>query len=90
MQKTLCVSYDLSKPSRNYEGLIEAIKSYGTWWHHLESTWLIVTSQSPTEVRDELSQFLDSDDKLIVFSPSKPWAGIGFSNEAYEWIKNNL
>ncbi len=72
MKKTLCASYDLSKPRRNYEDLIAALKSYSGWWHNLESTWFISTPKSPSEVRGELTQFIDNDDKLLVFAASAP------------------
>jgi hypothetical protein len=49
---TFMVGYDLNKPSQDYEDLIEAIKRYGTWWHHLDSTWIIQTDESAKQVRD--------------------------------------
>ena len=35
---TYIVGYDIH-PTRDekYDNLIEAIKAYGTWWHHLDS-----------------------------------------------------
>jgi hypothetical protein len=50
----LLVGYDLNSPRKDYTDLIEKMKSYGAWWHHLDSTWLIKTTKTPTEVRDEL------------------------------------
>lgn len=43
---TLLVGYDLNRPGQNYTELIEYLKSQVTWWHHLDSTWLVVTSKS--------------------------------------------
>lgn len=36
------VGYDLH-PSRGetYDELIQAIKRLGSWWHHLDSTWIV-------------------------------------------------
>jgi len=42
----LLIGYDLKKPIQNYEVLFEAIRTYGTWWHHLDSAWMIETNSS--------------------------------------------
>jgi len=90
MNQTLCVTYDLSQPGRNYEQLIAALKAYPSWWHHLESTWFIVTPKSAADVRDELWKLLDRNDKLLVFRPTTPWAANGLPAEACGWLKTNV
>ena len=40
------ITYDLSKPGRNYDDLYQRIKSYGTWAKIAESSWAIVTDQT--------------------------------------------
>lgn len=35
------ITYDLKKPGQDYSNVHDAIKSCGTWWHYLESTWLV-------------------------------------------------
>lgn len=45
------ISYDL-RNKRDYKILYERIKSYGAWCRPLESTWVIRTGQSVTQVRD--------------------------------------
>ena len=72
------VGYDLDKPGQDYPDLIAAIKTYGTWWHHLDSTWLIVTDKSVVQVRDHLKQCLDSNDKLLVAAIGTPAAWYGY------------
>lgn len=41
-----CVSYDLNKAGQNYNDLYEELKKSPNWWHHLDSTWLIVTNET--------------------------------------------
>jgi hypothetical protein len=84
------VGYDLDKPGQNYSDLIAAIKTYGTWWHHLDSTWLIVTDDSAIQVRDYLKQYLDSNDKLLVAVIGAPAAWYGFGNKGSEWLSKQL
>lgn len=82
------ISYDLRK-QRNYDNLYEAIKSYGTWAHILESEWAIVTSQSSAEVRDFLIKHIDSDDGLLVIKSGHEaaWRSVSCPNE---WLQKNL
>lgn len=83
-----CISYDLRKSGRNYESLYVAIKSYGTWWHQTGSVWFVVTSDTAANIRDRLNEQLDSNDKLFVIALQKRWAGVGFSQREYEWLKS--
>lgn len=85
-----CVSYDLRAPGRNYEDLYNAIRAFGTWWHQTESVWLIASSKGTVEIRDYLTQFTDSNDKLFVIEVKRHWAGKGFNKEEYDWLKDNL
>ena len=50
---TLLVGYDLNRPGQTYSDLIGYMKGLGTWWHHLDSTWLVRTSLSASEARDD-------------------------------------
>lgn len=88
--RTLLVGYDLNKPGQDYKGLIQALKST-SWWHHLDSTWLVRSEESPVALRDRLKKHLDSDDKLLVIdvtSQAAAWTGINKSGS--DWIKNYL
>ena len=82
-----CRSYDLRKPGRDYESLYEVIKSYGTWWHQTDSVWIIVSSDNAASIRDRLNEHIDRNDKLFVVALQKQWAGVGFSQREYEWLK---
>lgn len=88
--KTLMIGYDLHRPGQEYALLYEAIKSYGTHWHILDSTWLIYTSRSAEQVRDHLMQYIDRNDKLIVAGLSGEAAWYGFSAEGSAWLKQKL
>lgn len=88
---TLLVGYDLNRPGQDYTDLIASIKQAGAWWHHLDSTWLVKTSLSTTQLRDRLSGFLNAGDKLLVVDVTGDfWAGTGFAPRAYDWIRNNM
>ena len=85
----LLITYDLSKPGRNYDELLKRIKSYGTFAEITESSWTIVTEQSPVMVRDHLNPALDSNDKLFVgILFGSAW--IGLDDNISDWLKENL
>ena len=84
------VTYDLSLPGRSYSDLYNRIKAYGLWAAITESSWMIVTSQSPAQIRDYLSPAIDSNDKLFVGGPVNQAAWIGLSQEVSDWLRNNL
>ena len=87
---TYCISYDLTDAQpEEYAELIDHLKTYPTWWHHLESTWFIVSEKKVSEIRDECRVYLPSGSKLIVISVGDTWAGKGFSERAYNWLKTN-
>lgn len=88
---TILLSYDLNKPVQDYQGVWDKLKSYGTYWHHLDSLWIIRTSESAVQVRDALTPYLDSNDELLVVNiTDDPAAWRGFSETGGKWLKDNL
>lgn len=84
------VGYDLNKPGQDYTDLINALKTYDSWWHNLDSTWIIETNDSPVQVRDNLAQYLDKNDELLVAVIAAPAAWSGFNKSASDWLLNHL
>ena len=58
MANSKIITYDLCSPGRNYDDLYEKIKSYGTWAHICESTWIISTTDSCSDIRDNLKSVM--------------------------------
>jgi hypothetical protein len=84
----LLISYDLKSPSADYKPLYEAIKSYGYWWHHLESTWIIDTPQTPEQVFNHLRPHIKSNDKLFIMRiQGNGWAS-GIAQSGFDWLKD--
>lgn len=76
-------------PGRNYEQLYAAIRSYEKWAHINESMWAVVTNNSAVAIRDNLTQFLDANDRLFVIKSGieAAWRNSLCKNE---WLKGNL
>jgi hypothetical protein len=79
------ITYDLRK-QRDYPSLHERIKAYGTWCRPLESTWIIATTQTAVQVRDNLNSVMDQDDGLLVTRLQGEAAWHGLSTEVAEWL----
>lgn len=88
---TYMVGYDLNSPGQNYDALINALKAYGTWWHGLDSTWFVKSSDSVTTVRDALIKHIDNGDELLVVKVTGAAAAWrGFPIKESQWLKDNL
>lgn len=88
--KTYIIGYDLNRPGQDYTDLITAIKTYRSWWHHLDSTWIIKTDETAEQVRDKLSAHIDNTDELLVVGSSGEGAWTGFNEKGSTWLKDNL
>jgi hypothetical protein len=84
------IGYDLVKPGKDYSKLIGHLKAtYPTFWHNLDSTWFIRTSRTVVEVRDDLGQYVDANDRVLAveIDEAAPWASKGFTKTANDWLR---
>lgn len=81
------ISYDLKSPGKNYSSLYTAIKSYGTWFHCLDSTWLIETSHTAKMIYSKLKPCLDNNDRIFVARITQDYAGF-LPKEGHDWLKD--
>jgi len=88
--KTYLIGYDLNKSGQDYVTLIEEIKKLGTWWHCLDSTFIIKSSSTAAFIRDHLKQYIDSNDELLVVCLTGEGAWTGFSDKCSKWLKEKL
>jgi hypothetical protein len=79
------INYDLKRPGQNYEGLYEAIKSCGSWWHFLGSTWLVDSSLDANGVWARLAPHVDTGDFVLVIGVTREYQG-WLPQKAWEWI----
>lgn len=84
------ISYDLDNPGQNYKEVETVIESYGTYAKITESCWCIVTSDTAKEVRDNIGNKIDSNDKLFVGKLSGEAAWSGLDDKVSNWLHNNL
>lgn len=87
--KVYLVTYDLKNPGRDYVALYEAIKRSGKWWHYLDSTWLVATNESATQVYNRLSQYIDKNDFIFVIRVTNEYSG-WLPQDAWDWIRHEI
>jgi hypothetical protein len=63
--KAYLVSYDLDKPGQDYTKLIDRIKQYGAV-RVLKSQWALGTTLTAVQLRDDLKDYIDSNDRMLV------------------------
>lgn len=84
------VAYDLHKQGQNYDCIIKKLEGYPTHWHMQQSVWVIVTSQSAVQIRDNLQPCLDANDKLFVGQLSGQAAWVGYNQNISDWLMRQL
>lgn len=89
MKTVYCVSYDLKKPHQDYSALFSELKASSSWWHYLDSTWLIATLESADQLCDRLRKHMHADDNLLAIEVESDYSG-WLPEKAWQWIKNNV
>jgi hypothetical protein len=85
------VGYDL-KAGQDYEPLMQKLQTgFDTWWHCLDSTWVIKTAMTTSSVRDILKAYSYEGDRLLVIDvTSGPCSWFGFNEKCSTWLKDAL
>ena len=93
---TFMIGYDLHE-GEYYGDLEKAIKDIDPdSWHCLDSTWLVVSAATASQIRDRLKPHLTNPDeingdRLLVVKLSGAWAcTLSFSKACKDWLKSNL
>lgn len=87
--KVLLVSYDLKNPGKNYSDLYETLKTASSWWHYLESCWLLKTSLTAQEWFDKIRPHIDDNDSVLIVEVQRPYHG-WLPKDAWKWIADNV
>ena len=89
------IGYDINKEGAVYraanKALTDKIKAeFEPWWHHLDSTWFVVSDRSAVDIRDILQTCLDSNDELLVLKSGHEAAWTGFNKKGPDWLQTHL
>lgn len=86
----LLISYDLNNPGQKYAQLYEKIKELGTWWHYLDSTWIVESSLSPTRAYEQLKSALDDSDRVLIVNITGDTYAGWLPQEAWDWLRQHV
>lgn len=83
--KKYMVSYDLVKPGKDYTNLINRLKQHGAV-KILLSQWVIRTTWTAAQLRDDLQQHIDSNDRLLVtgLTGEAAWTALLTTNDTFK------
>lgn len=82
------VSYEL-RTKKNHIGLFEQLKASPSWWHYLDSTWLVATHENANQLCDRLRPHLDQEDSILIIQAGTDMQG-WLPKDAWKWINQNL
>ena len=83
------ITYDLKNKSiKEYQSLFIAIKSLGSWWHYLDSTWIVKTNLNSQQIWNLLGPHLLRNDYIIVvkIDTSDKWGWL--PQKAWDWLNS--
>jgi len=83
------VTYQL-RPLRNPAPIVEELQRSPSWWHYLDYTWLISTSETIEQFWSRLApRFITTDHILILeIGPYARYQG-WLPKDAWEWMRNH-
>ena len=89
---TTLVAYDVHPPHGDHQDqLNDAIKTLGSWWHHLETVWIVRTKYTPNEILEILKSAVGSDDQLLIADltgGTATWSGINDAGD--KWLRDSI
>lgn len=81
------ITYTLKTPGWNYTGFFTALQSLGTWWHYLDSTWIIKNSiYTPQQMHAILGPHLSRNDFILIVEIVPGNKNGWLPPEAWRWI----
>lgn len=85
------ITYDLNSEGQNYSKVIDAIKSSstGAWCTYWESSYLIKSNLTVDQISNNITPYLDSNDRLIVIEVKNNYQG-WLTKDQWKYIRENI
>ncbi len=84
--KKYCITYDLNKSDKNYDGLYNVIKTFN-YIHVMDSVWFIKTDFNANQIYDKLKPEIDSNDNLFICDITCEHSG-WLSKSVWNWLNS--
>lgn len=91
MKKAFLITYDLKTPADDYDEIIRIIKEdcACAWCKYWESSFLLTSALTPTEMMDKLTPHLKNGDKFLIVEVSNNKNG-WLTQKQWDWINENI
>lgn len=93
MSKPYIISYDLDNPGQRYDEIIKIITekiSTGAWCHYLDSTYLLRSELTPSQMVEKLKPSLDNNDRMFISEIHPDNYGGWMDSEQWSYIKESI
>lgn len=88
---TLFITYTLEDYDDTYKKISKQLKSYSNWAKLFQRAWIIQTTKSTRQVRDELAEVIENKGKIVIINiTNSGWATYKISSEITKWMKENI
>lgn len=84
------ISYDLNNPGQKYENVYSVIRSFSGYEHIMESTWLVFTSLSASQISDKFASYIDSNDKMLISKINANEYQGRLTKDTWKWIREHV
>lgn len=85
----LLISYKLKSSTKDYSSLYNKIKTATSWWHYIDSIWIIKTNDSLNDWNARLHNEMAPDDFLFIVDITNQSRNGWLTKDAWEWFKKN-
>lgn len=83
------ISYDLNRPGQSYDALYQEIRSFGSTWHRLDSTWLVSTTLSANQMSERMKKHTDGNDRFLIIKVVNDYQG-WLAKDAWDWLHTHI
>ncbi len=82
------IVHELNNKTKNYTELFDTIKSSGTtWWHYLETTWIIESDKTPDKISNIITPYIDKSQDFVLVVKIDAYQKQGWlPKEAWDWL----
>ena len=90
--RALLITYELRGTGRAQRrtALKQVLSCTPAWWHHIESTWIVLTDETEELSKRLLAQLGDEDCLFLVGIDPNASAHGQLPQEAWDWLKHHL
>ncbi len=86
---TYLISFDLVAPGRNYQPVYDYLATFTDSMKPLQTVYLVQTTKSAKQIRDDLMGKVDGNDKVLVIQVSTTvWATYNLPKTS-KWLENH-